>query len=80
MVILVFRRSKGEDPKVFLREYKRACIGTRLKITTEWLNFLPEFLEGTTSLWFERQTEKLKGSWIDITKALVKEFFVKNVY
>ncbi len=24
--------------------------------------------------------EKLKGSWIDITKALMKEFFVKNVY
>ncbi len=24
--------------------------------------------------------EELKGSWIDITKALVKEFSVKNVY
>jgi hypothetical protein len=80
MVIPVFRGSKGEDPEVFLREYKRACISTRLRITAEWLNFLPEFLEGTTSLWFERQTEELKGSWIDITKALVKEFFVKNVY
>ncbi len=54
MVILVFRGSKGEDPEVFLREYKRACIGTRLRTTTEWLNFLPEFLEGMASLWFER--------------------------
>jgi hypothetical protein len=80
MVILVFRGSMGEDPEVFLREYKRACIGTGLRIATEWLNFLPEFLEGTTSLRFERQTEELKGSWIDITKALVKEFSVKNVY
>jgi hypothetical protein len=26
MVILVFKGSKGEDPEVFLREYKRACI------------------------------------------------------
>jgi hypothetical protein len=65
---------------VFLREYKRACISTGLRTATEWLNFLPEFLEGMTSLWFKRQTEELKASWIDITKALVKEFSVKNVY
>jgi hypothetical protein len=26
MVIPIFRESKGEDPEVFLREYKRACI------------------------------------------------------
>jgi len=45
MVIPVFKGSKGEDPKVFLREYKWACIGTRLRAATEWLNFLPEFLE-----------------------------------
>ncbi len=54
MVILVFRGSKGEDPKVFLREYKRACIGTRLRTATKWLNFLLEFLKGMASLWFER--------------------------
>ncbi len=54
MVILVFRGSKDENPKVFLREYKRACIGTGLRTVTEWLNFLPEFLKGTTSLWFEQ--------------------------
>ncbi len=65
---------------MFLREYKRACIGTGLRIVAEWLNFLPNFLEGMASLWFERQTEELKGSWIDITKALMKEFSVKNVY
>jgi hypothetical protein len=65
---------------MFLREYKRACIGMGLRIVAKWLNFLPEFLKGLASLWFEQQTEKLKGSWIDITKALVKEFFVKNVY
>jgi hypothetical protein len=80
MVIPVFRGNKGEDPEVFLREYKRACIGTGFRTTTEWLNFLREFLEGTASLWFERQTKELKGSWNDITKALVKEFSVKNVY
>ncbi len=80
MVIPVFRGSKGEDPEMLLREYKRACISTGLRTVTEWLNFLFEFLEGTTSLWFERQTEELKGSWIDITKALVKEFSMKNVY
>jgi hypothetical protein len=49
MVILVFKGSKGQDPEVFLREYKRACIGTGLRIVVEWLNFFPEFLEGTTS-------------------------------
>jgi len=80
MVIPVFRGSKGEDPEVFLREYKRACIDTGLRTTMEWLNFLPEFLEGTASLWFEQQTKELKGSWVDITKALVQEFSVKNVY
>jgi hypothetical protein len=46
----------------------------------EWPNFLLEFLESTASLWFERQAKELKGSWIDITKAPMKEFFVKNVY
>ncbi len=51
-----------------------------LRTTVKWFNFLPEFLEGIASLWFERQTEELKGSWNDITKALVKEFSVKNVY
>ncbi len=80
MVIPVFRGNKGEDPEVFLREYKRACIGTGLRTIVEWLNFLPKFLKGTTSLWFERQMKELKGSWNDITKALVKEFFMKNVY
>jgi hypothetical protein len=35
MVIPVFRGSKGEDPKVFLREYKKAYISTRLRIVTE---------------------------------------------
>jgi len=80
MVIPVFRGSKGEDLEVFLREYKRACIDMGLRTPVEWLNFLPEFLEGTASFWFEQQTEELKGSWNDITKALVKEFSVKNVY
>jgi hypothetical protein len=53
MVIPVFRGSKGEDPEVFLREYKRACIGMRITTAAEWLNFFLEFLEGTTSHWFE---------------------------
>jgi len=65
---------------MFLKAYKQACIGKGLKTIVEWLNFFPEFLEGTASLWFERQTEELKGSWIDIIKALVKEFSVKSVY
>jgi len=44
MVIPIFKGSKGEDPKVFLREYKKACICTRLKIVVEWLiNFFPKF-------------------------------------
>jgi len=59
MVIPIFRGSKGEDPEVFLREYKWACIGTGLRTATEWLNFLPEFLKGMTSFWFERQMEEL---------------------
>jgi hypothetical protein len=54
MVIPIFKGSKGEDPEMFLREYKRACIGTGLRTIVEWLNFPPELLEGTTSLWFER--------------------------
>jgi len=54
MVIPIFRGNKGEDPEVFLREYKQACISTGLRTATEWLNFLPEFLEGMASLWFER--------------------------
>jgi len=65
MVIPIFRGSKGENPEVFLREYKWACIGTGLKITAEWFNFLLEFLKGMASHWFERQTEELKGSWRD---------------
>jgi hypothetical protein len=49
MVIPVFRGSKGENPEVFLKEYKRTCINIRFRTTIEWLNFFLEFLEGTTS-------------------------------
>ncbi len=80
LVISVFKGSKGEDPEMLLREYKRACIGMGLRTATEWLNFLLEFLKGMASHWFEQQTKELKGSWDDITKALMKEFSVKNVY
>jgi len=45
MVIPILKGSKSEDPKVFLREYKRTCIGTRLKIIVEWLiHFFPKFI------------------------------------
>jgi hypothetical protein len=53
MVIPVLRGGKGEDLEVFLREYKQACIGTGLRTATKWLNFLPEFVEGAASFWFE---------------------------
>ncbi len=44
MVIPIFNGSKGEDPKVFLRECKRACIGTGLWIVVDWLiNFFFKF-------------------------------------
>jgi hypothetical protein len=49
MVIPIFRRSKGEDLEVFLREYNRAYISTGLRIIIKWFNFFLEFLEGTTS-------------------------------
>jgi hypothetical protein len=70
MVILVFRGSKGEDLEVFLREYKKICIGMGLGTV----------IKGTSSHWFERQIEAIKGSWNDIIKALMKEFYVQNVY
>jgi hypothetical protein len=47
MVIPIFRGNKGEDPEMFLKEYKKACIGIGLRIATKWLNFFLEFLEGT---------------------------------
>jgi hypothetical protein len=53
MVIPVFKGSKGEDLEVFLREYKKVCIGMGLRIATKWLNFFLEFLEGITSHYFE---------------------------
>jgi hypothetical protein len=49
MVIPFFKGSKGEDLEVFLREYKRTCISTRLKIVIKWLNFFLEFLKSITS-------------------------------
>ncbi len=75
MVIPVFRGNKGEDLEVFLREYKKTCIGTKHKTIIEWFNLFPEFSEGTTSHWFERQIEILNRSWNDITKTLVKNIF-----
>jgi hypothetical protein len=35
MVILVFRGSKGENLEIFLKEYKKACIDTGLRIVTK---------------------------------------------
>jgi len=43
MVILVFRGNKGEDPEMFLKAYKQACIGKGLKTIVEWLNFFLNF-------------------------------------
>jgi len=37
MVIPIFKGSKGEDPKIFLREYKKICISNRLWIIVKWL-------------------------------------------
>jgi len=53
MVIPIFRGSKGVDPKIFLKEYKKPCIGTWLRITIKWFNFFLKFLERTTSHLFE---------------------------
>jgi hypothetical protein len=49
MIIPIFRGSKGEDPDMFLREYKRAYIRTWLRTVTEWFNFFLEFLKGIAS-------------------------------
>jgi hypothetical protein len=49
MIISIIKESKGEDLQVFLREYKRTCIGIGLKIVVKWFNFYPKFLKGTTS-------------------------------
>jgi len=44
VVIPIFRGNKGEDLKIFLREYKRPCISTGLKTIVEWFNLFFEFL------------------------------------
>jgi hypothetical protein len=49
MLIPIFRVTKGEDLKIFLREYKKTCIGTGLITTIKLFNFFLEFLEGITS-------------------------------
>jgi hypothetical protein len=44
MVIPILKGSKSEDPKVFLMEYNKPCIGTGLRIVVKWLiNFFPKF-------------------------------------
>lgn len=44
VVIPILKGGKNEDPKVFLMEYKRPCIGTGFKIVVEWLiNLFPKF-------------------------------------
>jgi hypothetical protein len=53
MVIPIFRGNKVEDPEIFLREYKRVYIGTKLKTIVKWFNLFLEFLKDTTSHWFE---------------------------
>ena len=45
MTIPIFKGVKDEDPKSFLRDYKRACISTGSRTTENWITFLPEFLE-----------------------------------
>ncbi len=37
MVNTIFKGNKGEDPKVFLREYKKVCIGIKLWIVVDQL-------------------------------------------
>ena len=62
MTIPIFKEVKDEDPKSFLRNYKRECISTGSRTTKNWVTFLPEFLEGKTCQWYERQSEATKLS------------------
>ncbi len=80
MVNPIFRGNKGEGFEVFLKEQKRICNGIGLRTIVKWFNFFLEFLKGITSHWFEQQTKTLTKSQNDITEALMKEFFMKNVY
>ncbi len=51
MVILIFKGNKDENPKIFLREYKRIYISIGFKTVVKWVNFFSKFLKGTH--WFE---------------------------
>ena len=45
MKILMLKGFKDEDPKTFLRIYKRACLSTGNRITKNWAKFYQSFLE-----------------------------------
>lgn len=71
MSILVFKRIKDKDPKLFIRYYKKMYISIESKATDNWVVFLLEFLEDGGCQWYERQLETTKVSWDRLNVGLV---------
>lgn len=80
MIILVFSGTKVEDPELFLRSYKRACISTSSQTYESWSTFLPEFFEAKASQWYKRQSDNTKSSSEHVSIGLVREFGRKDSY
>jgi hypothetical protein len=59
MVNTIFKGNKGEDPKVFLREYKKVCIGIKLWIVVDQLINL--FLKFTLVWIIDNFFERIMG-------------------
>lgn len=74
--ILLFKGGQNEDPKIFLREFKRAFLFGTIGAPTQnhWVRLFLKLLERKTLMWFEGLPVEQKGTWKVLFEAFVWEF------
>ena len=55
--ISVFSGFINKDPREYLVAFKRRCVSLNFLIEDRWLMVLPIFLDDSTKVWYERQTD-----------------------
>jgi len=72
--ILVFYGRKNDNVELYLRDFKRACIGNGDRRPEDWLQLLPSFLEDEALRWFEKLPADRRETWDNLSAALIENF------
>ena len=78
--IHVFYWRKNENVELYLRDFKRACIGNGDRRPEDWLQLLPSFLEDEDLRGFKKLLVDRRETWDNLSVALIENFEHKDRY